>query len=193
MKRSLLILSISLLSCGAALQAQMASENAANPLSSGVRRAYENVKTNLLDTAGKVPEQDYGFQPTPQIRTFAQVFNHIASSQMHTCSAILGSKMTYTAPAANASKDNVIAALKASFEECDRAYNQLSDTNATHPVRTYMGEVPQLIALVGNTSHDDHEYGALTVYMRLKGIVPPSTARMMEMREHHRQHHGKKH
>lgn len=186
-----LIFSIAVLVCGVALQAQTAGENAANPLSSAVRRAYENVKANLIDTAEKVPEEDYGFRPTPQIRTFAGVLDHITSAQMHTCSGILGSRMSYTAPAENASKANVIAALKASFEECDRAYNQLSDTNATHPVHTYMGEVPQLMALVGNTNHDNHEYGVLTVYMRLKGIVPPSTAREGEMRG--RRRHREKH
>jgi uncharacterized damage-inducible protein DinB len=98
---------------------------------------------------------------------------------MHACSGILGEKPNYTAPKANDSKAKIIAALKASFAECDRAYNSLTDSNATTPVNSYRGQVRKLIALVMNTNHDNHEYGVLTVYLRLKGVVPPSTARQM--------------
>lgn len=85
--------------------------------------------------------------------------------------------MTYSAPASNTSKANVEAALKASFEECDRAYKSMDDTSGMQMVTTYMGAVPKLAAMAMNNQHDAQEYGVLTVYMRLKGIVPPSTAR----------------
>jgi uncharacterized damage-inducible protein DinB len=147
-------------------------------------------KMNLLETAGKVSDSDYGFKPTPDVRTLAEVLNHIAGSQMRTCSSILGTSMTYSAPAANASKADVMAALKASFEVCDRAYSSLTDQNGMQMVRSYRGEVPKLAALMMNNDHDAQEYGVLTVYMRLKGIVPPSTARAMGAREggEHRDH-----
>lgn len=183
MKSSLLLLCISTLTCSGALKAQAASESAAaSPLATAIRHSYDADKLNLTETAEKVPEDDYSFRPTPEIRTFAEVLNHIASAQMHNCSAILGSSMTYSAPAANASKANVEAALKASFEECDRAYDSINDTTGMQMVRTYRGDVPKLAALAMNNEHDSNEYGVLTVYMRLKGIVPPSTARSMAAR-----------
>jgi hypothetical protein len=184
-KGSLLILSISILACGGMLRAQMAGESAANPLSTAVKHAYDTDKLNIIQTAENVPEEDYSFKPTPEIRSFAEVLNHIASSQMHTCSTLLGSSMSYSAPAANASKANVVAALKASFEECDRAYDSMTDAAATQMVKSYRGEVPKLAALMGNNHHNSEQYGILTVYMRLKGIVPPSTARGMSARAHH--------
>jgi uncharacterized damage-inducible protein DinB len=162
-----------------ALPAQTASQSAVNPLSSAVRHSYASVKQNFIQTAEAMPESDYNFRPTPKIRSFAEVINHITNSQMHACSGILGEKPNYTPPKANDSKAKIVAALKASFAECDRAYNSLTDGNATVPVSSYRGQVPQLMALVMNTNHDNHEYGALTVYLRLKGIVPPSTARQM--------------
>ena len=67
-----------------------------------------------------------------------------------------------------------MAALKESFAECDKAYDSLTDatagemTKAARP-RTKLG------TLVGNTAHDNEMYGAMAVYMRLKGIVPPSS------------------
>lgn len=188
MKRTFLALCITGIIGSGALQAQSASDSTANPLSTSVRHSYDNDKRNLLDAAQKVPEADYSFKPTPDIRTFAEVLNHIASSQMHTCSTILGSSMRYSSPAANASKDNVVAALKASFEECDRAYGSITDTTGMQTVSTYRGQVPKLAALMMNNEHDSEEYGVLTVYMRLKDIVPPSTARAMGARSKERKH-----
>lgn len=184
MKPSFLILALCTVACGSVLQAQTASDSAANPLSVAVKSSYDNIKRNLMEAAEKVPEEDYSFRPTPDIRTFAEVLNHIAGSQMHTCSALLGSAMTYSAPGENASKATVAAALKASFDECDRAYESMTDAAATQMVKSYRGDVPKLAALMMNVNHDTDEYGVLTVYMRLKGIVPPSTARAMAAREH---------
>jgi uncharacterized damage-inducible protein DinB len=183
MKRSRLIVCMLLAGCGTLLQAQTAAESAANPLSSAIRSAYDNVKLNILETAEKVPEDDYSFKPTPEVRTFAEVLNHIAGTQMHICSNVLGSTMSYAAPGANASKANVMAALKASFEECDRAYDSITDATATQMVRSFRGEIPKLAALAMNTNHDSEQYGILTVYMRLKGMVPASTARAMAARQ----------
>lgn len=185
MKPFLLILSLCTMS-GGVLWAQTAGEGAAstaaNPLSTAVRHAYDNVKLNILQAAEAVPEQDYSFKPTPDVRTFAEVLNHISASQARACSNVLGSTMTYSAPAENASKATVLAALKTSFHECDSAYEQMTDATATQMVRSFRGEVPKLAALMMNVDHDSEQYGILTVYMRLKGIVPPSTARSMAAR-----------
>lgn len=182
MKGTMLLLCI----CGLACTGTLFAQTAANSLSSAVTRAYHTNRMNLMETAEKVPEEDYNFKPTPDIRTLAEVLNHVASSQMHACSSVLGSSMNYTSPGANASKANVLAALKASFEECDHAYDSTNDQNGMEPVHTYMGEVPRLAALMMNNQHDSEQYGILSVYMRLKGIVPPSTARAGNAREEHR-------
>lgn len=183
MKRSFLVLGISALIGTGALQAQTSGQSAGNPLSTAIRHSYDNNKMNILETAEKVPESDYSFKPTPDIRSFAELLNHIASAQMHTCSTVLGSSMRYSAPTGNASKANVMAALKASFEECDHAYSSVTDTTGLQTVKSYRGEVPKLAALMMNNEHDAEEYGVLTVYMRLKNIVPPSTARGMGARQ----------
>jgi len=68
-----------------------------------------------------------------------------------------------------------VNALKASFEECDTAYGSLTDATATQMIKTRRGERSKLGALVGNTIHDNEEYGYMSVYLRLKGVVPPSS------------------
>ena len=144
-----------------------------DPLSGEIKQAYENVKKNLLRAADKVPEADYSFKPTPEVRTFGEVLQHVIMAQSHTCPAIAGTEIPKSAPVSN--KAEIVAALKQSFEACDRAYNSLTDSNAVEMLTTPRGKRTRLGALAGNTTHDTEQYAILSVYMRLKGIVPPSS------------------
>ena len=42
-----------------------------------VQRAYNGLKANVLKAANNMPEDSYSFKPTPDIRTFARVVNHV--------------------------------------------------------------------------------------------------------------------
>lgn len=140
-----------------------------------VKQAYESVKNNLLKTAEKVPEDAYSFKPTPEIRSFGEVLGHVIMAQSHTCAAVNGDQ----APATSKldTKASVTSALQAAFTECDKAYGSLTDANASEAIKTPRGSRTRLGALIGNLSHDSEQYGILAVYMRLKGIVPPSSDR----------------
>ncbi len=59
-------------------------------ISAGLQRSYENVKRNLTEMAVKMPEADYGFMITKDVRTFGQLFGHVANSQYNACSAARG-------------------------------------------------------------------------------------------------------
>jgi hypothetical protein len=144
-----------------------------NPMSTEVKQAYETVKNNLLEAAEKIPEADYNFKPTPEVRSFAEVLNHVVMAQSHTCGALAGEKASGMTAAT--AKDAVIGALKQSFALCDKAYNSLTDANASEMVSTGRGQRTRLGALVGNSTHDVEQYAILSVYLRLKGIVPPSS------------------
>lgn len=148
------------------------SQTKSNPLSSDIKRGYESVKKNLVAAAEKVPDEDYAFKPTPEMRSMAEVFAHAASAQMRVCSAVTGSQ----GPAPNTDgKTNIVAALKESSAVCDKAFDSLTDSNATEMVKLPWGEATKLGALAGVVTHDTEQYAALAVYMRLKGIVPPSS------------------
>lgn len=152
-----------------ALQAQTA-----NPLSTEAKQAYTAIKNNLTKAADKMPEEDYGFKATPEVRTFGALIGHIADSQTRTCSTVTGEAKTGGAGSKTAKAD-LVAALKSSFADCDAAFDALTDANATEMIKTPRGQRSRLGALVGNTIHDNEEYGYLSVYMRLKGVVPPSS------------------
>lgn len=143
-------------------------------ISAEITQAYTVVKTNILKAADKMPDANYSFKPTPEVRTFAEVLDHIADSQMRTCAPVAGDEVTPKA-AGRTSKTEVTAALNDTFAECDKAYGSLSDANAADTVTTAHGPQTKLGTLTGNLAHDSEEYGTLAMYLRLKGIVPPSS------------------
>ena len=160
------------LSLGAAgaLQAQT------NPLIAENKAAYNNVKNNLLKAAEKMPEDAYSFKPTPEMQTFGQRIAHIAN-QIGTCSAMTGERKQSDANSKTAKAD-LVAALKASFDACDAAWDSMNDKTAMEMIAGRGGaQRSKLGALIGNTTHDVEMYGYISVYLRLKGVVPPSSER----------------
>ncbi len=147
-----------------------------NCLSKEVQTSYARVKANILKSADKMPAENYSFKPTPEIRTFARVLNHVTEAQAHICGAIDGAKPdSLTVPPETADKATIVAALNASFTECDKAYAGLTDSNMTEVFQAGPFKRSRLGLLWGNVAHDSEQYAELATYMRLKGQVPPSS------------------
>jgi uncharacterized damage-inducible protein DinB len=144
---------------------------------SGHARALQNqVKNVILRSAQKVPESDYSFKPTPEVRSFGQLLGHVADAQYLFCSAALGQENPKPAvEKTKTSKADLVAALEAAFSYCDKAYAALTDANAAQTVKFFGADRVRLGVLSFNTSHSNEHYGNLVTYMRLKGIVPPSS------------------
>jgi uncharacterized damage-inducible protein DinB len=142
-----------------------------------IRQYYNGVKNNLLKAADKMPDDGYDFKPTPEERSFGGWIAHVADAQTAGCSRALGAPKTPSA-GSKTTKADLVAALKDSFDTCDAAYAALTDANASETVQSYRGPTTRLAALAGNVAHDNECYGAIAVYLRLKGIVPPSSENM---------------
>lgn len=140
-----------------------------------IKQVYTSVKTNILAAADAMPESNYDFRPAPEEMTFGGWIAHVADAQVGICSTLNGQTRKGDA-ASKKGKTDLVAALKASFEECDKAYNALTDSNATELVAYGRGQNSRGGRLAYNTAHDQECYGSMAVYMRVKGIVPPSTA-----------------
>jgi hypothetical protein len=145
-----------------------------NPLSTELKGSYNNVKNNILKAADKVSEADYAFKATADVRPYGALLAHIADSALRTCSAVNGEVKTGTASSKTAKAD-LTAALKDAFAECDKAYDGLTDTAGATMISTGRGQRSKLGALYGNVAHLNEMYGTMSVYMRLKGVVPPSS------------------
>ena len=143
-----------------------------------VQGNYARLKANILKAADKMPAENYSFKPTPDIRTYARVVNHVTEAQLHICGAANNTDPSALAkvPPETADKAAVVEALKASFAECDKAYAGLTDANMTDMLQAGpMGKRSRLGLLWGNLAHDNEQYATLSLYLRLKGLVPPSS------------------
>src|ERR1035438_8844783 len=120
MKRCTLLTLAFALASAAALQAQ-------NPVIGEQKAAYTANKNNLIKAAEKMPEEAYSFKPTPEMQTFGERMAHIAG-QMGTCSGMTGERKTN--PAGKTAKADIVAALKASFDACDAAWESMTNDTA---------------------------------------------------------------
>jgi hypothetical protein len=140
-----------------------------------VQASYNRIKPNVIKAAEKMPDAEYQFKPTPDIRTFARIVNHITEAQQHTCSALNGTPFDQkTVPSDTADKATIVAGLKASFDVCDKAYGALTDANIAEAVDAGRAKRSRIGMAWGNVSHDNEQYAELSTYLRLKGIVPPT-------------------
>lgn len=165
-RTSLLLLAASLAGVGA-LHAQTT-----NPVIAETKASYNTIKGYLTRAAAAMPEDGYGFKPTPDIRTFGALLAHIADHQVRYCTAARGTPRQ-TDFLSKTSKADLVEALATSFKECDAAWDAVTDANA----KEIMGSRSRLGTLILDVVHSNEEYGYMSVYFRLKGIVPPSSDR----------------
>lgn len=171
MKRLLLLLAL----CPAPALAQGGEANAGSAVGS-VAPMYRQVQGYLVAAAEQMPEADYAHRPTPEVRSFGQLIGHVANANYMICAAALGE----ASPARQnfeqtTEKAALVQALRASGEYCDRAYAQ-SDESALQMTQLFGAQRTRLSALMMNAVHDWEHYGNLVTYMRLKGMVPPSSS-----------------
>ncbi len=165
-----LLLRISIALTAFAAQAQIPATHI-----SEARQRYATVRDNLQKTAESMPEANYSFKPTPEIRSFAELIAHVADAQTGMCGGAAGQPKRGNA-AGKTAKADLVAALKESSAACDAVFEATTEANAATPVSLGPMKMSRLGLLEFNIGHDAEEYGYLAVYMRLKGVVPPTSA-----------------
>lgn len=146
-----------------------------NPLTTEAKQAYTEVKNQIMKSAEKMEEADYGFKPAPRVRSFGQILGHIAEEQYFYCSAAKGEQKAADVEKAKTSKTDLIAALQDSFAYCDSVFDGFTDATAVQMIKVGQSGRTRLRMLWANTIHNNSHYGNLVTYMRIKGLVPPST------------------
>ena len=142
---------------------------------------YDTLKRNITGSAEKMPAEHFAFKPTPDVRTYGQLFGHTMETQYFYCNAVKGGSN----PAAGkefekvTDKATVIQMVKDAFAYCDDAFAGLTNVNAlemitvgTAPNQRQIARANQLTQLI---VHGNEHYGNLVTYMRMKGVVPPSS------------------
>src|SRR6266481_4618930 len=144
---------------------------------SGYPKMVQKQVTAWIERAAeKMPEEQFAFKPDPAVRSFGQILGHIADANYTFCSGVLGENSSSPGiEKTKITKAELTSALHDAFAYCNRAYDVLTDANANETVKAFGQERNKLGVLWFNASHNLEHYGNLVVYMRLKGIVPPSS------------------
>lgn len=167
----------------AVLAAASPQAQSANPLSAGAKSTYDIIKGYVTKAAAKMPEADYGFKPTEDVRSFGQLVAHIADANFGFCAAVLGEQPTAggfggVIEKSKTSKADLEKALADSFAYCDKAHAAMTDAGATAMTKLpFAPAMPKLTVLEFTTHHDFEHYGNMVTYLRMKKIVPPSSER----------------
>lgn len=140
---------------------------------------YENIKDNVIKSAEAVSEANYSFKPTPEVRSFGQLIGHLANANYTFCATAKGEKSPATQDfEKNTEKAALVRAVKDAFAYCDPVYKM--PDSAFSPMAELFGmKMTRLGFLMMNVAHDNEHYGNIVTYMRLKGMVPPSSQRGM--------------
>ena len=126
-----------------------------------LQKAFANLSGYITKSAEMIPADKYSYQPVKTVRTVGQLLGHIADGYKYFCSAGIGKKVQWTDEVANGPTDKgtIAAKLKQATDACNAAYAA--------------GGGPQLIE---NYGHTNLHYGNLITYLRMLGLVPPSSS-----------------
>lgn len=146
-------------------------------LSNSLKKDFKSASDYFIRAAEKMPEENYAFKPSPDVRSFGQIVAHVADDQYNLCAPAKGEtrKATYRAIENSLSKKTeLVAALKDAFAYCDGAYDDLTDRSSAEVVKSN-GSMTRFAMLNWNLWHTWEHYGNVVVYLRMKGLVPPTS------------------
>ena len=148
-------------------------------LANAMIQSYTAIQRDLLEAAELMPDADYDFKPTPETRPFGQLIAHVALSQFGFCSLLQGGPSPKAAEKEETprSKAVLIALLKESTTFCNPVVNAMTDESMLQLIKVGPNEGARGVLVTGLSVHGNEVYGTIAVYLRLKGIVPPTTAR----------------
>ena len=154
-----------------------AQNETVNPLIATSKAIFNISKRDVMGSVDTIPEDLWSFQPTKDVRTVAQLFAHIADGQYEFCGAAIGGKPVDKGVEKTAKgKAEIVKALNEAFAYCEAAYADLTDAKAAETIKFFGMTATRLGIMDFNVAHNMEHYGNLVTYMRLKGIVPPSSA-----------------
>jgi hypothetical protein len=148
-------------------------------LSGATISSYTSIQRDVLEAAELMPEADYSFKPTPETRPFGQLISHLALSQFNACALLRGGPSPKAGEKEETprSKAALVALLKESAAFCNPLVTTMTDEGMLQLMKVGPNEGPRGLVAIGLSVHGNEVYGTMAVYLRLKGIVPPTTAR----------------
>jgi uncharacterized damage-inducible protein DinB len=153
-----------------------ASAPPANPITTSEHGLYSYLSNAVIGAAGKMSEENYSFKPTPEVRSFGQLVGHVADANYMFCSQASGeANPSKGIEKTKTSKADLVAALKDAVAYCNKAFDSMTDAKGSEMTQLFSFHLAKLTLLSLNTAHTDEHYGNMVTYLRMKGIVPPTS------------------
>lgn len=176
MTRRLSFLFAALSSVPFAAFAQAPAAAPANPISASHSKMYTMLSGVVIAAAEKMPEENYSYKPTSDVRSYGQLVGHLADSQYFFCGLAAGETKSSGGVEKNKTgKAELIAALKEAVAYCSKTYAGMTDAKGAEMVKMMDSDFARLAVLAANTAHNYEHYGNMATYLRIKGIVPPTS------------------
>lgn len=141
-----------------------------------VKAIHDQVKGVIIKSAAMVPDAKYTYKPTPEVRSFGQLLGHIANASRLFCGTASGMKPPQAGDAEKlATKAEIQKAVADAMAFCDHAFTMITTANANETVDLFGAKHSRIGALAFNNAHNYEHYGNLVTYLRMNGMVPPSS------------------
>jgi hypothetical protein len=146
-----------------------------------VQSMFNTLKGYITKAADQFPEDSYNWQPKPEVRTWGGLISHIVDDNNNACWTLAGDAAKPPALDADgkptvAGKDlkkaDIVKVLAESFARCDKAFAAVTPDT----MMERQGSRTKIGVLIYDTQHISEHWGNIVTYMRLQGMVPPSTA-----------------
>jgi uncharacterized damage-inducible protein DinB len=148
----------------------------ANPITVSEKGLYSFLSSAAVRAAEKMPEENYSFKPTPDVRSFGQLVGHVADANYMFCSQASGEANPVKGiEKTKTSKADLVSAIKDAVAYCNKTFDSMTDARGSEMVKFFNFNLAKLTLLSLNTAHTDEHYGNMVTYLRLKGIVPPTS------------------
>ncbi|HEU5217481.1 MAG TPA: DinB family protein [Gemmatimonadales bacterium] len=136
---------------------------------------YRQARTFIVKSAEMMPEENYSFKPVPTVRSFGEIVGHLANENLQMCAAAKGEKRDMVQDFEKTTeKAALVKALKDAVAYCDPLY-AMADKDFAGDTELFGMKMTRLGVLALNVTHDFEHYGNFITYLRIKGLVPPSS------------------
>ena len=176
--RALLHACVAVLAIAAAMPSLSWAQTPAPSITKEMAALFQRASNDILDVAEAMPAEKYGYKPAAEMSTFSDQLVHVAGIVQRFVDTSKGMK-TEAAHHGAMAKPEVIALLKKTFQSGQDSVAQLSDTQLLETVKFPFGDrmVTRYTYWQGPLYQIRNHHGQLVVYLRMNGIVPPTTAR----------------
>ncbi len=154
-----------------------------SPVADGLRGMEQRFSGILIAAAQAMPADKYNYRPTPAQMSFAQIQVHLANEGNDVlCGKAAGIEVPKRAAVdTTATKEQLVARLKETFQFCEQAFAKMDDSKLADPVSMFGMNMNRAMAVLITVADWSDHYSQEANYLRLNNVLPPTAQRRAGM------------